>query len=66
MTTRRAAPVLGVALSASLSLLLLTATEARQPALDVAIDPDDIGGVVAGPNGPEAAVNAALVKFVKK
>ena len=27
-----------------------------QPANEVAIDPDDIGGVVTGPNGPEAGV----------
>lgn len=30
--------------------------EAAQPGADVAIDPDDIGGVVRGPSGPEAGV----------
>ena len=29
---------------------------AQQPANDVAIDNDDIGGVVNGPKGPEAGV----------
>ena len=28
----------------------------QQPSVDVAIDPDDIGGVVEGPSGPEAGV----------
>ena len=37
-------------------LLLVTTSRAQQPASDVAIDADDIGGVVTGPNGPEAGV----------
>jgi hypothetical protein len=36
--------------------LLFVAARAQQPAAAVAIDPDDIGGVVRGPNGPEAGV----------
>ena len=38
------------------SLSFFTRSHAQQPAADVAIDPDDIGGVVTGPNGPEAGV----------
>src|SRR6188508_3526924 len=34
----------------------MTRSFAQQPANDVAIDPDDIGGVVTGPKGPEAGV----------
>src|SRR5262245_23227764 len=40
----------------ALGLLLLTATRAQQQAASVAIDPDDIGGVVGGPGGPQAGV----------
>src|SRR5262245_61982701 len=40
----------GVTLSAP------TAAKAQQAAAAVAIDNDDIGGVVSGPNGPEAGV----------
>jgi hypothetical protein len=36
--------------------LLLAAPRAQQPAAAPAIDPDDIGGVVSGPSGPEAGV----------
>src|SRR5688572_29751340 len=43
-------------LTAAASVLTLAApSRAQQPAA-VAIDNDDIGGVVAGPNGPEAGV----------
>src|SRR5262245_37340767 len=35
---------------------LLTTSHAQQRADEVAIDNDDIGGVVTGPNGPEAGV----------
>ena len=38
------------------AFLLLTTSRAQQPANDVAIDADDIGGVVSGPKGPEAGV----------
>lgn len=43
-------------LSAVIVVLLLVAARAQQPAPSVAIDPDDIGGVVRGPGGPEAGV----------
>jgi hypothetical protein len=46
---------LGVCLSLS-ALLSLTQSQAQQPANEVAIDNDDIGGVVNGPKGPEAGV----------
>src|SRR5215475_12276418 len=45
-----AAIALGIVLAAAPATL-----QAQQPAA-VAIDNDDIGGVVAGPNGPEAGV----------
>ena len=38
------------------SYLLFTPSYAQQPANEVAIDNDDIGGVVTGPKGPEAGV----------
>ena len=38
------------------SFLFLTTSQAQQPASEVAIDSDDIGGVVSGPQGPEAGV----------
>src|SRR5262245_55759843 len=38
------------------SYLLFAPSYAQQPAADVAIDADDIGGVVTGPKGPEAGV----------
>ena len=40
---------------AAVLLLVLAVPRAQQTAA-VAIDPDDIGGVVAGPSGPEAGV----------
>jgi hypothetical protein len=51
-------PILtGFAASIALgSYLLFTPSFAQQPASDVAIDNDDIGGVVSGPKGPEAGV----------
>ena len=36
--------------------IVLTTSHAQQRGDEVAIDPDDIGGVVTGPNGPEAGV----------
>src|ERR1700752_2219970 len=43
--------------SACCVFLLFPASQAqKQPASDVAIDNDDIGGVVTGPSGPEAGV----------
>ena len=38
------------------SILSFTPSHAQQPAGEVAIDNDDIGGVVTGPKGPEAGV----------
>src|SRR5688572_26152300 len=35
---------------------VLSASQAQQSRPTVAIDPDDIGGVVTGPTGPEAGV----------
>jgi hypothetical protein len=46
--------IVGLALIATASLIGLTACE--RAGVDVAIDDDDIGGVVTGPNGPEAGV----------
>src|SRR5215470_14355780 len=40
----------------AIGLLLLVAPRAQQQAASVAIDPDDIGGVVGGPGGPQAGV----------
>ena len=55
--TRVLAPAVGLAAVAVLcSSFLFIPSYAQQPAADVAIDPDDIGGVVTGPNGPEAGV----------
>jgi hypothetical protein len=47
--------VLGISVSLY-SLLPTSSSQAQQPANDVAIDNDDIGGVVNGPKGPEAGV----------
>ena len=47
--------VLGLSVGATVALFL-TASHAQQPAASVAIDADDIGGVVTGPKGPEAGV----------
>src|SRR6266516_8222822 len=43
-------------LAAATGVLTLAAPARAQQATTVAIDNDDIGGVVAGPNGPEAGV----------
>ena len=49
--------ILGLGISIGLcSLLPVSSSQAQQPANDVAIDNDDIGGVVNGPKGPEAGV----------
>ena len=49
--------LMGLAAGTALcSLLLFAPSQAQQPASDVAIDTDDIGGVVTGPKGPEAGV----------
>jgi hypothetical protein len=48
--------ILGLAVSAAATALVLVTLQAQQPAAGVAIDADDIGGVVTGPKGPEAGV----------
>ena len=50
---RRVVGALALVVLVSTSLLWVSA---QSPAGDVAIDPDDIGGVVTGPKGPEAGV----------
>ena len=53
----RVRPFAFVAALACSASWLLAVSSAQQPAAAaVDIDPDDIGGVVAGPNGPEAGV----------
>jgi hypothetical protein len=52
-------PTIGAGIVASVtfaSYLLFTPSFAQQPAGDVVIDNDDIGGVVTSPKGPEAGV----------
>src|SRR5262245_47062300 len=53
MTSRFAVWSTSVAALLATSFLVSQAQQNRQA---VAIDPDDIGGVVTGPNGPEAGV----------
>jgi len=56
-TSRLARLIIGLGISICLySLLPVSSSQAQQPANDVAIDNDDIGGVVKGPKGPEAGV----------
>jgi hypothetical protein len=56
MTRRRLWNVVPGAGCLALLLSAIFATPEAQQADRVAIDPDDIGGVVSGPNGPEAGV----------
>ena len=56
-TSRLVRLIIGLGISVGLySLLPVSSSQAQQPANDVAIDNDDIGGVVNGPKGPEAGV----------
>src|SRR5687768_10859295 len=49
--------LIGIAASTALCSFLLFATpEAQQALTAIAIDNDDIGGIVSGPKGPEAGV----------
>ena len=48
--------VLAFTVSAAAAAFVFATLQAQQPAAGVAIDPDDIGGVVTGPKGPEAGV----------
>jgi hypothetical protein len=61
MTTKRlisfALVAAGIATGLALTRETTSARQATPPvAIDVAIDKDDLGGVVTGPNGPEAGV----------
>jgi hypothetical protein len=56
MPVMRKAAAFGTLTVFALALPLLAALRAQQQNAPVAIDPDDIGGVVRGPNGPEAGV----------
>ena len=57
MTSRTALRFLGLASVVFLgTLVTLSARQTNNPAQAVAIDADDIGGVVTGPKGPEAGV----------
>ena len=61
VTMRLASALLTRCLAVAIALVLATAlalalSHAQQPAGTVAIDADDIGGVVTGANGPEAGV----------
>ena len=49
MRSRLLTLTLGLGVSIVSLLLFFTTSQAQQPAIDVAIDPDDIGGVVTGP-----------------
>jgi hypothetical protein len=64
--------IAGLAAVAALgSSFVFVPSYAQQPNIDVAIDPDDIGGVVTGPKGPEAGVwviaetNDLGVRYIK-
>ena len=46
----------GFSVALAIAAVSASVSRAEQPAADVAIDPDDIGGVVTGRNGPEAGV----------
>jgi hypothetical protein len=56
-TSRFVRLIMGLGVCVSLYFISsLTPSQAQQPANEVAIDNDDIGGVVSGPKGPEAGV----------
>jgi hypothetical protein len=56
LSSRAVRLVIGFAVTVVASFVLFGTPHAQQPANDVAIDNDDIGGVVTGPKGPEAGV----------
>jgi hypothetical protein len=56
LSSRAVRLVIGFAVTGVASFVLFGTPHAQQPANDVAIDNDDIGGVVTGPKGPEAGV----------
>src|SRR6476646_4694489 len=47
---------IAAAFAFALNAAPLHGTAVRQPSATVAVDADDLGGVVTGPNGPEAGV----------
>jgi len=53
MTTRR---LVGIAVALSVAVSLIGSTAQQAVSESIRIDDDDIGGVVTGPNGPEAGV----------
>ena len=53
---RKIQSVTSAALAALIGLAVLPASAQQAATAEVAIDNDDIGGVVSGPNGPEAGV----------
>ncbi len=55
LLTSAAAPI-GTGLAVCLAASLLGAAHGQSPRATIAIDPDDIGGVVTGDRGPEAGV----------
>jgi len=61
MTTRRlvsgvSVGFVGIALALSVAVSLIGSTAQQAVSESIRIDDDDIGGVVTGPNGPEAGV----------
>jgi hypothetical protein len=56
LRTRLASIALSLAVGVLVATVAFTSARAEQDANAVAIDPDDLGGVVTGPNGPEAGV----------
>jgi hypothetical protein len=57
-----AVAVIGFAALSSVFLALVSAPANAQQAV-IAIDNDDIGGVVRGPAGPEAGVGSSSIEF---
>ena len=56
LLTSAAAASIGTGLAVCLAAALLGAAHGQSPRATIAIDPDDIGGVVTGDRGPEAGV----------
>ena len=56
MNSSKSSLFASVALAALIALAVLPASAQQAATAAVTIDNDDIGGVVTGPNGPEAGV----------
>lgn len=56
MRTRHRVSIVALAAGVALALTASFVRPSAQAGMSVAIDPDDIGGVVTGPRGPEAGV----------